>query len=339
MENGINIDLLNNMINEDLVNANPHPTLPITIYNYSKFCQFKKVWNEITLQCRGLILDKDYNIVAKPFSKFFNLEEEKNIPNEPYTIYEKLDGSLGILFFYEGWHIATRGSFTSEQSQKAQKILNHKYSHLLPSLNTNCTYLFEIIYPENRIVLDYGDQEDLILLGIYNRVTLQEEELKDYGFPYLKPSQYNSLSFKELKDLNIKNHEGFVIKFSSGKRIKIKFEDYVQLHGIVTEFSNKKVWEMLKDGKDINELIEIVPDEFFEKIKEVRDDLQKQFDNIKNKAQSIYNDVKGFSNRKDIALHLSKNHKDIMPIVFGILDNKKIDDNIWRMIQPEFEKI
>jgi RNA ligase len=335
----VNIELLQQMISEGLVNDNPHSTLPITIYNYSKFCQFKKQWNEITLQCRGLILDKDYNVVAKPFSKFFNLEEEKNIPNEPYTIYEKLDGSLGILFYYEGWHIATRGSFTSEQSQRAMIILKNKYSHLLESLNRDWTYLFEIIYPENRIVLDYGDKEDLILLGIYNRVTLQEEELKDYGFPYLKPSQYDGMNFKQLKDLNAKNHEGFVIKFSSGKRIKIKFEDYVQLHGIVTEFSNKKVWEMLRDGKDINELIEIVPDEFFEKVKEVKEDLEKQFNNIKNKAHKVYNDVKDFGTRKEIALHLLNNHKDIMQLVFSLIDNKKLDDQIWKMIQPDFEKI
>ena len=335
----VNIELLQQMINEDLVNANPHHTFPITIYNYSKFCQFKQQWNEITLQCRGLILDKDYNIVAKPFSKFFNLEEEKNIPNEPYTIYEKLDGSLGILFYYEGWNIATRGSFTSEQSQRAQQILNQKYSHLLDSLNKDWTYLFEIIYPENRIVLDYGDKEDLILLGIMNRVTLQEEELKDYGFPYLQPSQYDGMNFKQLKDLNVKNHEGFVIKFSSGKRIKIKFEDYVQLHGIVTEFSNKKVWEMLRDGKDINELIEIVPDEFFEKVKEVKENLEKQFNNIKNKAHKVYSDVKDFGTRKEIALYLLNNHKDIMQLVFSLIDNKKLDDQIWKMIQPDFEKI
>lgn len=335
----INLNLLQQMINEDLVNSNPHPTLPLTIYNYSKFCQFKNVWNEVTLQCRGLILDKNNNIVAKPFSKFFNLEEEKNIPNEPYTIYEKLDGSLGILFYYEGWHIATRGSFTSEQSVRAKKILDQKYSHLLNSLNHDWTYLFEIIYPENRIVLDYGDKEDLILLGIMNRITLQEEELKDYGFPYLQPSQYDGMNFKGLKDLNLQNHEGFVIKFKSGKRIKIKFEDYVRLHGIVTEFSNKKVWEMLRNGNDINELIEIVPDEFFQKVKEVKDDLQKQFNNIKNKATKISEEVKSFKDRKEIALHLSKNHKDVMSIVFGILDNKKIDEHIWKMIQPDFEKI
>ena len=327
------------MVEEDLVNATDHPTLPITIFNYSKFCQFKSEWNEITLQCRGLIMDHDYNIVAKPFSKFFNLEEEKNIPNEPYTIYEKLDGSLGILFFYDGWHMATRGSFISEQSVRAKKILEQKYSHLIDSLNRDWTYLFEIIYPENRIVLDYGDREDIILLGIYNRITLQEEELKDYGFPYLKPSQYDGMNFKQLKDLNMQNHEGFVIKFNSGKRIKIKFEDYVQLHGIITEFSNKKVWEMLRDGKDINELIEIVPDEFFEKVKSVKEDLEKQFNNIKNKAIKISEEVKSFKERKEIALHLSKNHKDVMSIVFGILDNKKIDEHIWRMIQPDFQKI
>ena len=150
----VNINLLEKMVEEDLVNATDHPTLPITIFNYSKFCQFKSEWNEITLQCRGLIMDHDYNIVAKPFSKFFNLEEEKNIPNEPYTIYEKLDGSLGILFFYDGWHMATRGSFISEQSVRAKKILEQKYSHLIDSLNRDWTYLFEIIYPENRIVLD-----------------------------------------------------------------------------------------------------------------------------------------------------------------------------------------
>jgi len=335
----INIDLLNKMINDGLVNDTKHKTLPITIYNYSKFCQFKKEWNEITLQCRGLILDDNYNVIAKPFPKFFNLEEEKSIPNEPYTIYEKVDGSLGILFFYEGWHMATRGSFISEQSVKAKEILMQKYSHLLDSLSRDYTYLFEIIYPENRIVLNYGDQEDIIMLGIFDRNTLQEIELKDYGFPYLKPSQYDSLSFKELKNLNIKNHEGFVIKFENGKRIKIKFEDYVQLHGIVTEFSNKKVWEMLSTGANFNDLLEVVPDEFFQKVKDVKEELENQFSSIKQKSITIANDVKNFPDRKSIAFHLLNNHKDVMSVVFGLLDNKDVDKIIWKMIQPDFEKI
>ena len=44
----------------------------IFIYNYSRSCTLEGVWNEATLQCRGIIVDKDYNILARPFEKFFN---------------------------------------------------------------------------------------------------------------------------------------------------------------------------------------------------------------------------------------------------------------------------
>ena len=52
-----------------------------------------------------------------------------------------------------------------------------------------------------------------------------------------------------------------------------------------------------------------------------------------------YKQGKKFSNRKDLALWLLNNHKDIMPFVFGITDNKQVDDAIWKFIKPEFEKI
>ena len=104
---------------------------------------------------------------------------------------------------------------------------------------------------------------------------------------------------------------------------------------IEIEIENPDSVTIEMDGMEI----EIVPDEFFQKVKEVKEDLEKKFNNIKNKALKISEEVKAFKNRKEIALHLSKNHKDLMSIVFGILDNKKIDEHIWRMIQPEFEKI
>ena len=98
---------------------NDHPTLPISIYNYSRTCQYENKWDEITKMCRGLILDQEGNVIAKGFNKFFNMEEHQpeEIPNEPFEVFEKLDGSLGILFWYQGkWILATKGSFTSDQS-------------------------------------------------------------------------------------------------------------------------------------------------------------------------------------------------------------------------------
>ena len=107
------------------------------------------------MDCRGLVLDSDGNVVAKPFKKFFNLEEltPGQIPNEPFEVFEKMDGSLGILFNYKGeWILATKGSFISEQAVKGMQILKkYKYERLLEGY----TYLFEIIYSENRIVCQY----------------------------------------------------------------------------------------------------------------------------------------------------------------------------------------
>jgi len=94
-----------------------HPTLPLTIWNYSQTTQFEKKWDEITLMCRGLVTDDKGNIVARPFSKFFNIEEDRHKATDEFDVYEKMDGSLGIMFNYEStWIFASRGSFTSDQS-------------------------------------------------------------------------------------------------------------------------------------------------------------------------------------------------------------------------------
>src|SRR5271170_895905 len=96
----------------------------LILYGYTDRCTFDRHWNEYTLVARGLIIHKfSGQVVAKPLSKFFNLNETeetsfKNLPKDmPYEAFEKVDGSLGIIFNYNGvWQVATRGSFYSEQA-------------------------------------------------------------------------------------------------------------------------------------------------------------------------------------------------------------------------------
>lgn len=339
----INRIVLDQLINEGMINDNRHQTLPLTILNYSKIAQFQKNWSDLTLQARGLIIDHTDRIVARPFSKFFNMEELKvnEIPNEKYEVYKKMDGSLGILFFYDdNWHMATRGSFHSEQAIKGMEILLKRYSELIPKLDMELTYLFEIIYPENRIVVDYGQTEDLVLLGVIHTESGQELDIENIDLPFTKVEKYNVTDFKELKARNLKNEEGYVIRFQpSDFRMKIKFEEYVTLHGIVTEFSTKKVWEILKDGQDLDKLLEMVPDEFYDKVKVVYDQLQEEFEAMKSMAETVASQCSRFENRKEIALWLKRDHVDVMPLVFGILDKKNIDKIIWSMLKPDFEKI
>ena len=92
------------------------------------------------------MLDNHYRSIARPLPKFFNLiEYQGTIPDGVPNIYEKLDGSLIILFDYQGqWEVASRGSFASEQAQMAQVLLanyqadlgtldrEYTYSHLAP---------------------------------------------------------------------------------------------------------------------------------------------------------------------------------------------------------------
>jgi hypothetical protein len=114
-------------------------------------------------------------IVARPFAKFFNYgTPQAVIPAEPFVVTEKIDGSLGILYYLDGEpHIATRGSFTSEQAARARRCCASYEIEWTPGT----TPLFEIVYPENRIVVDYGDRRELVLLAAIDHATGRDAPL------------------------------------------------------------------------------------------------------------------------------------------------------------------
>lgn len=138
------IETLNKYYKDGLLYKQVHPTLPLTIWNYTEEVQYENKWDELTLSTRGLVTDEFGTIVARPFKKFFNMEEGKHTPTTDFEVFEKVDGSLGIVFNYKGdWIIATRGSFTSDQAIKGKEMLDR---YPTEKLDKNKTYLFEIIY-------------------------------------------------------------------------------------------------------------------------------------------------------------------------------------------------
>jgi hypothetical protein len=311
-----------------------HPEADLYIYNYMPQVQYERYWTPETLACRGLILDDQGNVIARPFPKFFNLEEYQDpIPVEPFEVYEKLDGSLGILYFvHEKPRIATRGSFTSDQALKATELLYKEYSNSLEHLDPKLTYLFEIIYPQNRIVVDYGGKEMLTLLTVIETATGQERPLPDIGFPLVK--RYDGIKdLAELKAIEAKNQEGFVIRFQSGLRLKVKFEEYKRLHRILTQVSTKTIWEYLRDGRPLETLLDKVPDEFYAWVKSTKADLEAQYAVIEEAARSEFKDL---GNRKENAFYYQT--CTYPGILFSMLDGKDYSQVIWRMVKPDFEK-
>jgi RNA ligase len=338
------LNILNDYIEKGLVVKNDHPTLPLSIYNYSRKAQYEKVWDNITKSCRGLVLDNNGNVIAKTFDKFFNLEEHSSeeIPNEDFEVYEKLDGSLGILFWYQGkWILASKGSFTSSQSVKGKQILSEKYN--VEPIPKGYSTLVEIIYPENRIVCNYGDDEVLVVLSMISSANGKELDYdsllkinEETGLPVVK--KYDGLKdYKTLKSTISKDREGYVIKFRSGLRVKIKGEDYVYLHRLLTEFSTIDIWEYLKDKKDLNFLLEKVPDEFDAWVRNTVRDLVIRHDNILKDYTEIFDNLNSKNlDRKDFAENAKKyTHSSLL---FSMLNGKDVSPYIWKIIKPEFSK-
>jgi len=332
-----------------LLSMQQHPTLPLLIHNYTQRCQWEKAWNETSLQCRGLITDLSGNVVCRPFPKFFNLSEhlapDSKLPSinwsQDFYVSEKLDGSLGIVYPTPGGpRMATRGSFISEQAERGTAMLNRFAGREFRQFHT---YLFEIIYAENRIVLDYGNKEALVLLDIIDNHTgkglprnMLEMEAHWLGCEVV-PS--HSLTTAELANYQSdeENREGVVVRFEDGTRIKIKLEEYCRLHRLITGVNAKHVWELLSSGKSIDELIDRVPDEFGEWVRTIERELQSAFHEIKIDAMDLFRMTKatlGNAGRKSYA-EVFKNYSGISSILFLMLDGRDYSPAIWKKLKPE----
>jgi RNA ligase len=340
------LEKLNKYYEDGLLYKQVHPTLPLTIWNYSEKVQYENLWDEVTLMCRGLVTDDKGDIVATPFKKFFNIEEGKYTPTETFEVYEKMDGSLGIVFWYQGqWVVATRGSFTSDQAIKARELLK-KYNTDI--MFRHMTFCFEIIYPENRIVLDYKGEEKLVLLGAFDNwgKDYDMSDWDEWGFDVVK--KYDGIKdYQQLKEMVKNDQEGFVVKFSNGDRVKVKGVEYLRLHKIMTNVSTTGIWEYLKNGEDVMELLKDVPDEFYTKIKnyvkelryfyfQISEDAGKKFD---GKMYGKYNDKEPITDRKEFAEWVSQQNKHLSGILFRMFDKKDYSEIIWNLIKPEFKKL
>jgi len=200
-----------------------------------------------------------------------------------------------------------------------------------PELTGKHTYLFEIIYPENRIVVDHGDTEELVLLAAIETATGNEIPLADVGLLFPRAVRYDGI-----KDLNKllsweddKTLEGFVVRFQSGQRVKIKFNEYKRLHKLLTGVSARAVWDVISSGGDVSELIEAVPDEFYAWVRETENDLRCEFAKIEStvRSQMVFS-----GSRRELAEKFKKSRYP--SIMFSILDGKDFQSQIWRMVRP-----
>jgi RNA ligase len=307
----------------------------LSIYNYTSKAQYSKSLNEVSEMCRGLVLTEEGEVVAFPFSKFYNYEELSNEQKAMFSvenieeIWNKEDGSLIVAFYWNGvWETITRGSWNSTQAISGKKLLTEKF--LNGGAKETNTYCFELTGPSNINVTRGYDKDELILLGIINKETGEEvssDDLilcgKELGFSTPKFWKKEEFSFGLIKKSSNPNFEGVVIKNSEGKRCKIKTELYFKLHKLLSGLSQKRIFELwCKKKEDDFSLLDQIPDEFYKEVNRGLEEIDVLWECFEKKAiQDLEKTKDLFSkglSRKDVAV----NHNHLIYTIQFALNNE-----------------
>lgn len=347
------LDLLALHLEEGVVRKQVHPLYPeLYILNYGEKAQFDRIWDAVTNVCRGLICSGD-EVVARGFNKFHNLNteyvpetHEANLPQDaPPLVTKKLDGSMGVVYQYDDkWWVATRGSFDSDQARWATAFLRkHIEGHGPLSWGYGAiafTPVCEIIFSSNRIVVDY-DFEGLVLLSMMNVATGREasrEIVEQYasmnGLPVVERF---TKSLAECAAEDNPNEEGYVLTYSNGVKVKVKFAEYVRLHRILTGLNPKAIWELLaKTASNAVDLIlqdEKMPASFLAWFGGWVEQLRSRYAALEAEAQVVFAG-RPEGSRKDAAMYF-KQTPQLCSILFAMLDGKNHAEIIWDKLKPK----
>ena len=199
----LDTDFLAEEVRTGFVSCSVHPDDPmLKLLCYGKLTQIQGHWNEVTKQCRGMIVRSssedfaDAEVVARPWRKFFTLqqlesgwalgdeEEGTTIESDiaaldfdaPAEVTDKVDGSMLVLYRHPDGlpAVSTKGSFVSEQAILYTKLLRagSAYSAAAEQMLTEfpgTTFIFEGVGPSNQIVLWYPKDEIVFLGAIDNQ--------------------------------------------------------------------------------------------------------------------------------------------------------------------------
>lgn len=329
------------------------------LWNYTDQATFTRCWNETTVNARGTIYNiQTGEVVARTFPKFWNHEElspEKQaevLAARNFTCFEKCDGSLGVVAYYDGkWRVSTRGSFTSDQAVKAEQMLaNYDLSRLLK----NVTYLVEIIYPENKIIVNYGPEEKLVLLAAFDTKTGIEYAISGTDvFP--TPKTYSFESVDQIIESQVSlpwTDEGFVLRLANGERVKFKSKEYMKIAKIKANMSPLTFWEKMKEGDEpFSKWMQSLPEELRADADKIHRDVALSYQSVEWDVYQLRNEVFGKlfgvpplrgivsaskENKKALGIFLKENPKKYGGTLFYLLDGNSqgVRDFIFKEIRP-----
>lgn len=339
--------------------------------------------NPLAKQCRGLIIRPGWDpslvsadtylyfehsadkldVVAWPLTRFFNEGDPAadEIDWKSATIYEKLDGTMCILYYDDvarRWFVATRSMPEADLEIMTNSVgMGHTFSSLFElaaeqtlldcfgkhgglkfltsQLDEDHTYVFELTTPINRIVVRY-DSYRITLLAVRNKKTGQEvrlDEMSGLGEHYLKfcPSwpQLNDVEtlVEFVNNADPAKLEGAVAVDNRFRRLKVKNKAWVlssKAKDLVT-VSRRNAIKAIVNGS-IDDVIPLVEKDIADELIRMRESLRQYLksvdDNFKKLKETYRDDRKGFA----LAI---KSSNDWETPYFSLLSGKAPNAFVW----------
>ena len=292
--------------------------------------EFWDKYDGFYLECRSVVIDiKENRLVVTPFKKFRNLDEceETSIENISKRIKDakcvefsdKLDGSMQAVRYYNDNIVMCGSTSLNPESSWRLKDGYHMlfqragYIDLIMD-NPLLTFIFEYISMKDAHVVVYSkEQEGLYLIGIRNSVTGEEYSYKEVNRFANKYSIPTTRVFdktlddviKELDDKKSNEAEGFVVNID-GYKVKIKYNDYVNMHRILSEISSiNLVIKNIADGI-FDDMISKVPKAYKDRVMQTANIVFKYIHNTELKIKEYF-DKAPKDDKKEFMLWVESN--------------------------------
>lgn len=339
---------------EELLSAEPYSIKikkedGFVIFNYNQLSSDFN--NEIVREARGIIFREgewEYP-VCHAFDKFGNYGESY-VPDMDWRsikVSEKIDGSIMKLWCHNGcWHLSTNANINAENAEIGdvrrdnfaqvfwEVVVNHlgwkEKQQLLINwfnkLDTEYTYIFELVSPYTRVVIPYKYSE-IYFLGARNNISNQQFGCDTSSAMMLhmdifpRPKLYSMQTLEQItaaaKELPWDN-EGYVCYDKYFNRCKIKSPRYVTAHfarnnNVITR---KHLIDIILKGEMAEFLI--YASDYADQM-EYTKKLMDEFIDVMDTAGMLARNLRKLS-RKDAAEVIKPFHKLVQPIMFANLE-------------------
>lgn len=290
---------------------------------YGNLCLFK--YNQIdspfgepiVREARGIILDEacGWRVVSRSLGKFFNHGEghASSIDWSTARVQEKVDGSLVVLFHYDGgWRVQTSGMADAAGEVNGcgfsfadlfWKTWSEQKLDLPYDVEQDWCFAFELTSPWNRVVVPHKEAR-LTLLAVRNRETGAEMAVERWAMRYPVVRSFPLQSVDDVlatfASMNPLQQEGYVIVDGAFNRVKVKHPGYVAIHHLRDGFGPKRLVEIIRAG-EAPELLTYYP-EWTDRFNEI----QSKYDALVREVEADYERLRDIPVQKDFAIEAVK---------------------------------